>query len=407
MAVDALEQTLKARGVEARRLQTSHAFHSSMMEPILAEFTALVAKVKRSTPTLPYVSNLTGTWITPAQAKDPAYWAQHLRGAVRFTGGVAELLKDGDRVGLEVGPGRTLSTLARQRTELAAQGAAVTSLPHPQEKTSDALHALAALGKLWIAGVEIDWAGFSAGERRRRVPLPTYPFDRQRYWVQAKAPAPAVPATTAVAKPVAFTRQADLADWFYVPVWREAAAPAATVAGGRQWLVLADAGALRDALATRLRADGESVTLVETAPAFSLVDDAHYAINPGSKEEFAMLLTTLRGEQRFPDVIVHAWSEQPATGDALANFERTQTRGFYSLLFLAQALGDENLTKPLHLGVVTTGLQSVKGEPIKGADRATLIGPCKVIAQEYPEIASTGIDVAGTPAEMAAAVIAE
>ncbi len=406
-AVDALEQTLKARGVEARRLQTSHAFHSSMMEPILAEFTALVAKVKRSTPMLPYVSNLTGTWITPAQAKDPAYWAQHLRGAVRFTDGVAELLKDGERVGLEVGPGRTLSTLARQRTELAAQGAAVTSLPHPQEKTSDALHALAALGKLWIAGVEIDWAGFSAGERRRRVPLPSYPFDRQRYWVQAKAPAPAVPATTAAAKPVAFTRQADLTDWFYVPVWREAAAPAATSVGGRQWLVLADAGALRDALAARLRADGESVTLVETASAFSLVDDAHYAINPGSKEEFPLLLTTLRGEQRFPDVIVHAWSEQPATGDALANFERTQTRGFYSLLFLAQALGDENLTKPLHLGVVTTGLQSVKGEAIKGADRATLIGPCKVIAQEYPEIASTGIDVAGTPVEMAAAIVAE
>ncbi len=403
VAIDALEQALKARGVEARRLQTSHAFHSRMMDPILAEFTALVAKVKRSAPTLPYVSNLTGTWITAAQATDPAYWAQHLRNAVRFTDGVAELLKGGSRVGLEVGPGRTLSTLARQRTELAAHGAPVTSLRHPQEKMSDEVFLLAALGKLWIAGVEIDWRGFSAGERRRRVPLPTYPFERQRYWVQAKTVAP----LAAAAKPASFARQTDMADWFYAPVWRETPAPAGTPAAGNQWLVLADAGPLRDALAARLRGDGGQVTLVETGAAFSLIDDGHYALDPANKEDFTTLLAALRGEQRFPDCIVHAWSEQPAAGDALARFERTQVRGFYSLLYLAQALGDENLTKPLRLGVVTTQMQSVAGEPIAAPERATLLGPCKVIAQEYPEIASVGIDVAGSPAEMAVAVAAE
>ncbi len=403
-AVAALERALQAKGVEARRLQTSHAFHSRMMDPILAEFTALVANVKRSAPTLPYISNLTGTWVTAAQATDPAYWAQHLRGAVRFTDGVAELLKSGTRVALEVGPGRTLATLARQRPELAAQGAAITTLRHAQEKTSDAVHVLGALGKLWIAGVEIDWTGFSAGEQRRRVPLPTYQFERQRYWVQQKAIA--LPSAGAAA-PAAFVRHADLADWFYAPVWRETPAAASAATAGNQWLVLADAGPLRDALVTQLRAEGRQVTLAETGAAFSLVDDGHYVLDPSKKDEIAMLFSLLRGEQRWPDVIVHAWTEQPAAGAALANFERTQARGFHSLLALAQVLGDENLTQPLRLGVVTNRMQSVTGEPIVGPERATVLGPCKVIAQEYPEIASAGIDVAGTPAEMAAAVLAE
>ncbi len=402
-AVDALEATLKARGVETRRLQTSHAFHSRMMDPILPEFTALVAQVKRGAPVKPYLSNVTGTWVTAEQATDPAYWAQHLRQAVRFADGVAELLKDGTRLGLEVGPGRTLSTLTKQQADLVAQGAPVTSLRHPQEKTADDLFILTALGRLWAAGADINWRGFSGGERRRRVPLPTYAFERARYWVARKDPAP----KTAGAGATSFARQADIADWFYAPVWRDAAAPL-PAPGKEPWLVLADAGPLRDALVARIKAAGNALALVERAASFDLRGDGVYAIDPSSKDDYATLLTALRAEQRFPGTIVHAWSAEPGSaGPALAQFGETQARGFFSLLYLAQALGDENLTAPLRLGVVTNGLQSVSGEPIVGPERATLIGPCKVIAQEYEHIGSVALDVAGAADEQAAAVVAE
>ena len=403
--VEALEATLKSRGVEARRLQTSHAFHSRMMDPILTEFTTLVAKVERHTPTLPYVSNLTGTWITPEQAVDPAYWAQHLRGAVRFTDGVAELLKDGARVGLEVGPGRTLSSLSRQRPEIGPAGAPLTSLRHPLEKTSDSVFLLAALGKLWIRGVAIDWQGFTDGEKRRRVSLPTYPFDRQSYWVQRKEIAPPVSTVAQETKP--FGKQADMADWFYAPAWRKTALAPDATAGGPEWLVLAESSEWRDALVSQVEGAGGQVTLVESGAEFASIGAGQFTVNVTNPQDYLALLAALRTESRFPQQIVHGWSLEADREDALATFADTQTKGFYSLLFLAQALGEENLTSAVRLGVVTTQLQSVGGEAIVGPERATLIGPSKVIAQEYPEVASVAIDVAGSPEEMAAAAVAE
>ncbi len=408
-AIDALEAQLAEQGVQARRLQTSHAFHSGMMDPILAEFTSRVAEVSRAAPQIPYVSNLTGTWITAEQATAPAYWAQHLRGAVRFTDGVGELLKDGVRLGLEVGPGRTLSSLARQRPEIGAALAPVTSLRHPQEKTPDDLFILTALGRLWIGGVTIDWAGFTGAERRRRVALPTYPFERQPYWVQAKKVEPvALPAAaSATAAPVAFQRQADLADWFYAPEWTATPVGAAATPASPAWLVLAEPGELRSALLARIEAAGGQATVVETGDAFSLVADGHYAINPANAEDYTTLFTLLRGEKRLPHTIVQAWSATPHDGDPLDTFTATQDRGFFSLLQLAKTLGDENLSEPVRLGILSTQLQSVQGEAIVAPERATLIGPAKVIAQEYPDIASVAIDAAGSVDEIADAVVAE
>ncbi|HEY6801977.1 MAG TPA: MupA/Atu3671 family FMN-dependent luciferase-like monooxygenase [Pyrinomonadaceae bacterium] len=168
-AVDKLDQQLSAEGVISRRLHTSHAFHSAMMEPAMAEFAAVVAKVKLHPPQKPYLSNVTGTWITDEQAIDPQYWSRHLREAVQFSAGVAKLLDDPALVLLEVGPGQTLSTLAAQHS---SESIALASLRPSLLKT---------VRQLWVAGVEIDWTQFYTDQRR--VPLPTYPFERRRYWI--------------------------------------------------------------------------------------------------------------------------------------------------------------------------------------------------------------------------------
>lgn len=179
-AVEQLEQQLEAKGIGYRRLHTSHAFHSHMMNPIVGTFTEHLKTVKLNPPQIPFISNVTGTWITAAEATDLNYWARHLRLGVRFAEGIAELLKDSRVLFLEVGPGRTLSTLAKQQ---AFGRIVLSSLPHPKDEQSDVVSMLNALGRLWLAGIQVDWLGFYAHEKRDRIPLPTYPFERQRYWI--------------------------------------------------------------------------------------------------------------------------------------------------------------------------------------------------------------------------------
>ncbi|MGC3998930.1 MAG: type I polyketide synthase [Anaeromyxobacter sp.] len=183
-AVARLLERCAASGVDGRPLRTSHAFHSGMMEPALAPFRAVLEQVRLSPPRLPYVSNVTGDWITPQQATSPAYYAEHLRRAVRFEDGVREVAAAGAPLLLEVGPGNTLTTLAR--LTLGKEGArAIASLAHPREERREDEAVLEAAGRLWLGGAELDWAAWHEGEAPRRVPLPTYPFERKRFWVDA------------------------------------------------------------------------------------------------------------------------------------------------------------------------------------------------------------------------------
>ncbi|MDQ3205051.1 MAG: amino acid adenylation domain-containing protein [Pseudomonadota bacterium] len=180
-AIAPVEEGLAAKGVETRRLHTSHAFHSSMMDPILARFEQRVARVRLSAPTRPYLSNVTGDWIRAEQATDPRYWVEHLRGTVRFGDGLRRLLDDARYLLLEVGPGQVLTTLARR--SFGATDAAVPSARHAQDARADLGVFLQALGTLWAHGCRVDWNGLYRGESRMRVPLPAYAFDRKRYWI--------------------------------------------------------------------------------------------------------------------------------------------------------------------------------------------------------------------------------
>ena len=182
-AVVRLEARLNRRGLACQRVSASHAFHSAMVEPVLEAFLAEAGSITLQVPRIPYMSNVTGTWIRPAQAVDPGYWAQHLRETVRFADGVGALLEGGDRILLEVGPGQTLTSAVRRQATSRDLSLTRASLPRAQALECDFRHLLATAGHLWSAGVELDWAEFSPPPRRR-VPLPTYPFERHRYWIE-------------------------------------------------------------------------------------------------------------------------------------------------------------------------------------------------------------------------------
>lgn len=180
-AVEELEQELLEAGVSCKRLAASHAFHSGMTEPILEEFREEVRRVKLQAPQVPFISNATGEWITAEEATDPEYWVRHLRATVRIGDGMKELARNPHRIFLEVGPGNTMSKLAKQQT-----GAGSECLPGLSSEGPDTEGLLSRLGQLWLCGALIDWNAFNCEQAGYRLPLPTYPYERQRYWIEPK-----------------------------------------------------------------------------------------------------------------------------------------------------------------------------------------------------------------------------
>lgn len=198
------QKELETKNVASRLLATSHAFHSAMMEPILPKFTEFARSTPWSAPKIPWISTCTGTWMTAKDLADPAYWARQLRNAVRFSDAIELVLKDAPGLLLEVGPGRALSQIAQQHSAKSGEVTVFSTLDSSHEQTGEQALMLTTLGKLWLGGVKPDWDGFYANEKRRRIPLPTYPFERKRHWVEPISPrvsATAIPAAMPAADP--------------------------------------------------------------------------------------------------------------------------------------------------------------------------------------------------------------
>ncbi len=194
-AVRDLADRLAQDGVVTTRLPARHAFHSAMMEPAAEALVAGFGGCALRAPEIPFISNVTGRFITAEEATDPSYWARHLCRTVRFADGLRELLAAAEgQLLLEVGPGQGLGALA-----LGAAGdetrapVVVSSLRSRHERQPDQAFLLTALGRAWLAGVEVDWGAFDASERRWRVSLPSYPFERHRYWIEPDEDGVAVP----------------------------------------------------------------------------------------------------------------------------------------------------------------------------------------------------------------------
>jgi phthiocerol/phenolphthiocerol synthesis type-I polyketide synthase E len=183
VAITQLEAQLTGKRIFCRRLETSHAFHSHLMEPMLGGFAEEVKRLKLNAPKINYISNVSGQWINVEEATSADYWVRHLRSTVRFSKGVQELMKSKGQVVLEVGPGQALRQIVMQQVEGTENLNVFSCLSQANKQATEMEHLLNAMGQAWMAGVEVDWDGFYAHEKRQRVPLPTYPFERQRYWL--------------------------------------------------------------------------------------------------------------------------------------------------------------------------------------------------------------------------------
>lgn len=379
--IETFEKILIQQNITYRRLHTSHAFHSPLMEPILEEFKQTIRKIKLNPPQIPVLSNVTGTWLTATEATQPEYWVEHLRKTVQFSEGIQQVLQKPNPILLEVGPGRTLTIFAKQyQTHINV----LTSLRHPQEQQSDSAHILETLGQLWFSGIDINWSGFYANERRQRIPLPTYPFERQYYWVE-----PQIETNDSEVKIKEPQRNSNLDEWFYVPSWKRSTLPKlSSEPKDKCWLIFVDEMGLGENVIQRLTVNNQNVIVVRTGEKFVQLTDNLFKINPENFENYQQLIKLLSENNLVPDSVVHFWGIQSES-----DFEFNQSLGFYSLLALVQAMTQKPINTPVQIITVTNSIHDVIGTEALNPAQVTALGLCKVIPQEFSWITCKNIDI--------------
>jgi acyl transferase domain-containing protein len=401
-AVLGLQEQLQLQGVNVSRVHIDRAAHSHMLDRVLDEFRQVLRSFALKPPKIPFVSNVTGTWITEAQATSPDYWAAHLRQTVRFADGVKTLCQDPDRVLLEVGPGKTLSSFAVQTVN--GSVAVLPTIRHVQDAQSDVAFLLGTLGRLWLYGVEANWEAFAAGEDRRRVPLPTYPFERQRYWCEAS------PASMTEVQAVPERKmQSGAANLFYLPQWKReplALSPEREAALSQRWLVFLDRQEAGLPIVERARALGHQVTTVSVGDSFGRTGDDAYVLNPYDVSAYRLLIGELQREGRLPETVVHLWSvtgdQEGAEGEPF--FDEMQGLGFYSLLYLTKALDEWKVKDLMEFWVISDHLYELESRDLLIPEKNAVVGICRVIPQEYTHITCRVLDVPlveGNPAQRA------
>ena len=393
VALDDLKKRLNAADIDCQRVAINIAAHSQMLEPILERFGDYLRAIDLKAPKLPIVSNSTGQILTSAQAVDPEYWVRHLRGTVLFAECIEYLSTQRERIYVEMGPGRALSSLAAQHPDV-ARGQVIAALRHPEEAVQDDAYFIAQLGRIWAMGGEFDWNQIWGDARRNRVVLPTYSFQRKPYFVEPGA-------KQDVSLPTHLMRQSALEDWGYVPRWKTVAADCDVDvdtledAPAERWLVFLDETGLGEAVVARLRNAGQDVVTVRAGDTFGQDGESDFVLSPErGREEYDLLVAGLNARDWYPTKIAHFWlvtkGESFRPGSSF--FHRNQEQGFYALLFLAQSMAEAGWS-PMHIDVLTTGAAQVKAEALSYPEKQTVRGPIKVIPKELPGVTCATLDL--------------
>ncbi|MGD2087400.1 MAG: beta-ketoacyl synthase N-terminal-like domain-containing protein [Candidatus Aminicenantes bacterium] len=381
----------------------SRALHSPMMKPMLKELEDIVGTLDIKKPGIPYISNVTGQWITDREATSPAYWAAHLQSTVQFSRGVKELLKNPGTIFVEVGPGHDLCGLIRHHVNDNTASLVLNLVNHAQTGTSDARYLLTGLGRLWLSGINIDWPQFYRKEKRHRVPLPLYPFEGKRYWIEGDPVKMSIDARDT--RGLQADKKPDAADWFYIPTWKRSILPwhqEKRIVEKACWLVFSDETGLAEGLSKRLAQEGHHVIRVCQGEVFARVEDREgipiekdihtYNIDHRQQHDYDTLFAELKQLDKIPGKIVHFWGVTQDSPEE-TELETVLDSGFFSLFYLARAAGKHCTREQLQMLVVSNHLHRVTSQEKLCPAKAAVLGAVKVIPKEYPSITCRSIDI--------------
>lgn len=374
-AITGLAERLQAQGIGSRRLETSHAFHSHMLDPVLPAFRdAVIAAGPAAVADAGIVSNVTGTWLTANESASAEYWVKHLRQPVNFDAGIRQLQALGSIIHIEVGPGETLSGLTRA---IVTDARVVPTLPRQGDATVDDEVFARAAGLLWAHGADVDWSAWGQPGAGRRLQLPTYPFRRQRHWVEPGKPtATAVPIEPSVRKP--------LADWFHVTDWQSTVAAGGQGTFGRV-LVFAGTWGVAASLVERLRQRNVEVVTVQMGTLFSQEGD-RIVLDPSVDADWDMLAKVAG----IFSHLVYLWP----LDTAMACAPKIVAGCFDHLLRIGKRI--DRFCDPgggVRLLVASANAHQLCGEAAANPYQALVCGPVRTIPQEYPAVKARWVDL--------------
>ncbi|SDW03763.1 Acyl transferase domain-containing protein [Marininema mesophilum] len=386
--IQEFEKWLRSKRLLSMRVTIEGAAHSHLLEPIMEQFAEHVRRINFKPPISPYISCITGTWITKEQAVDPDYWVRHMRETVRFDRSIETLKREGIGVFIEIGPGRDLSVMVQRSLDRKENAPRLFNTTRPEQTTlTDDQYLLNQMAQLWTVGVSIDWKRFYEGEKRRRIPLPSYSFEPVSHKLQGNPFD--IGSQLQATKPKRTGKNTNLDEWFYVPQWTSTLSPQLVSVGKERWLIFADRCGLGDGIATHLRETAD-VTVVYPGDHYSKQDHKKYQINPAEAADYASLLK----DTGIPTRILHLWgvtkSPRKRSPERVAKMQEV---GFYALFHLAKAFSTQQVIDPITLCVITNGVQSVTGEEELVPEKAPLLGTSIVLPQEYAYFNCLSIDV--------------
>ncbi|WP_293577353.1 type I polyketide synthase [Phaeobacter sp.] len=394
-ALDELAAQLRKDDIDHQRIQIDIAAHSRMLDGILDEYRSFLAGLTLSAPQIPIMSNRSGAVLSAADAIDPDYWVGQLRNTVMFAACIDTLAKTPNRVFLEVGPGKALSSLAQMAPQIKA-GQVLSSLRHPEQMIADDAYFLGVIGRLWACGLEADWGQIWGDARRNRLSLPTYAFQRRRYFIE-----PGTQSTSETAQPPV-ARQDNLADWGYRPSWRPAFADcdldvtADLAQQPETWLLFEDDTGLARAIGDRLADAGHNVVRVQPGDTYAQISATHYVIAPEEgRSAYDALFADLAAADLLPTRVGHFWlvTDRETFRPGASFFDRNLEMGFYALTALGQALAQIDLPHPIHICAFTTGAAQLRDEPLPYPEKAMISGPAGVLPREVPGLTFATLDI--------------
>lgn len=382
-----LQQRLAADEIDGQLVRIQIAAHSRLLDSGLPHYEQVLKQIQLFPPKLPVISNRTGEPLTAGQAQSPAYWLEQLRHTVQFGQGIRALMAKSGRAFLEVGPGNSMCALARQNARDTGPQAMMYSLPRPGDPTPADQTFQAALGQLWACGLPLDLSSVRAGGKR--IPLPTYAFSKQSYWIEPQA------ADHQPAKAKLPLRESDPARWFFKPNFRPHYPDEARDTKRYNWLFFADDTGYCQHLAQRLRDQGHRVVIVHRGPSFAQHSEVDYQIPwQATAEHYDTLLEDLAVGNVVPQRIVHGFLLSRPAQSPEQTAARTQQLGFDSLLMLAQALSTNPPTEPTQIYALSQGMRSCSAaETVNNPLQALLLGPLKVLPREVPGLTCSSIDL--------------
>ena len=386
--IQRLGAELEENGFICRKLRTSHSSHSVLMDPILAQFEEYLKGIKFSSPKIPFISNLSGDWADPLLVQKPSYWVDHLRNTVNLSDGLKKIIER-NSILIEIGPCKSICNLIQQHDEYNDDTVLVNLLKHPNDVIDDEVLFLKQLGVLWQNNVKIDWASFYNSQIPPKTPLPTYPFERERFWIDREINTSGM---------LVENTQAQNDNWLYAPTWKKKLAEVIPDANGKNKniVVFLDQKNRKSVdFLNKLLTYTENLVCVHVGNEFKRMSSDHYVINPEEEEDYSLLFEQFNNEAFTPDIIIHAlcFDDDYTLEKHIEINELHFIYGYISLLNLAQQICNVFPECDAQIVTIANNVFKVFPEDICRPEKSILTGISKVIPQEINNLSCKFIEL--------------